>query len=62
MVFIATFNNIADIYCGGQFSWWRKSEYPVKNTDLSQVTDKTLSHIVVVVGLATTYATIAYQH
>jgi hypothetical protein len=45
MVFIATFNNIADIYCGGQFSWWRKSEYPVKNTDLSQVTDKTLSHI-----------------
>ena len=23
-----------------QFYWWRKAEYPEKNTDLSQVTDK----------------------
>ena len=23
-----------------QFYWWRKQEYPEKNTDLSQVTDK----------------------
>jgi len=29
---------------GGQFYWWRKSEYPKKTTDLSQVTDK-LNHI-----------------
>ena len=34
MVLNATFNNIASI------SWWRKSEYTEKTTDLSQVTDK----------------------
>jgi len=25
---------------GGQFYWWRKTEYPEKTTDLTQVTDK----------------------
>ena len=25
---------------GGQFYWWRKPEYPEKNTNLPQVTDK----------------------
>jgi hypothetical protein len=33
-------SRIFQLYRGGQFYWWWKSEYPEKTTDLSQVTDK----------------------
>jgi hypothetical protein len=33
------------LYHGGQFYWWKKSEYLEKTTDLLQVTDKLLYRV-----------------
>ena len=35
---------ILQLYCDGQFYWWKRPEYSEKTTDVSQVSD-TLDHI-----------------
>ena len=49
---VSRFSTILQLYRGDQFYWCRKPEYPEKTTDLSQVTDKLLSHNVVNLGKA----------
>ena len=42
--FVTNISTIFQLHHGGRVYWWRKSEFPVRTTDLSQVTDK-LYHV-----------------
>jgi hypothetical protein len=44
--FLMPLSTIFQLNRGGQFYWWRNTEYPQKTSNLSQVTDN-LSHNVV---------------
>jgi hypothetical protein len=46
-------STIFQLFHGGQFYWWRKSSYPKKTTDLTQVTGKLDLSLVINVHIIT---------